>query len=99
MKAKTNLKTEVIEKLEVEDWMEMLQTLQFFSRKMYDNLKDTNANFDPFTLKGSHVKKMIEIAKVLSNHDSDDQPEELSVYSSYPDLNSERVSGRSEVNI
>ena len=90
MKAKTNLKTEVIERLEVGDWMEMLQTLQSLSRKMYDKLKDTSANFDPFTLKGGHVKKMIEIAKVPSNDDSDEQTEEYSVYGSpYRDPNSD----------
>ena len=51
LKARTNLKTEVIERLEVGDWMEMLQTLQSLSKKMYEKLKDTSANFDPFTLK------------------------------------------------
>ena len=84
------MKTEVIERLEVGDWMDMLQTLQSLSRKMYDKLKDTSANFDPFTLKGGHEKKMIEIAKVPSNDDSDDQNEEYSIYGSpYRDPNSD----------
>ena len=82
--------------------MEMLQTLQSLSKKMYEKLKDTSANFDPFTLKGGHVKKMIEIAKVPSTDDSDDQPEEYSVYGSpYRDPNSDakRVSAMLGVNL
>ena len=82
--------------------MEMLVTLQSISRKMYDKLKDSGANFDPFTLKGGHVKKMIEIGKVPSSVDSDDQPEEYSVYGSpYRDPNSDakRVSAMLGVNL
>ena len=87
---KTNLKTEVIERLAIGDWMEMLQTLQSLSKKMYDKLKDTSANLDPFTLKGGDVKRMIEAAKVPSGDDSEDQPEEYSVYGSpYRDPNSD----------
>ena len=70
---------------------------------MYEKLKDTSANFDPFTLKGGHVKKMIEIAKVPSSlDDSDDQFEEYSVYGSpYRDPNSDakRVSAMLGVNL
>ena len=73
----------MIERLAVGDWMEMLQTLQSLSKKMYDKLKDRDSgDLDPFTLKGGHVKKMIDIAKVPSADDPDDQPEEYSVYGS-----------------
>ena len=81
--AKTHLKTEIIERLKVDDWMEMLQTLQSLSKKMNDKLRDRDSgNLDPFTLKGGHVKKMIEIAKEPSMDDPDDQPEEYNVYGS-----------------
>ena len=60
--------TKVIERLEVGDWMEMLQTLQSLNKKMYAKLKDTSANFEPFTLKGGQVRKMIEMQRLLKGN-------------------------------
>ena len=66
LKAKTNLKNEVIERLSVNEWFEMCQTLQSLSKKVANQFNDPYGNFDPFTLNGNDVKKMIERAKVPS---------------------------------
>ena len=82
LKAKTNLKNEVIERLSVNEWLEMCQTLQSLSKKVASQLKDTSGDFDPFTLNGTDVKKMIEIAKVPSSDDPEDQTQDYNPYES-----------------
>ena len=76
LKAKTTLKVTSIENISVNEWFELLQTLQSLSKQYFHQLKDTSENFDPFQLKdtsgtvdpfilnGSDVKKMIEVAKL-----------------------------------
>jgi hypothetical protein len=82
LKAKTNLKNEVIERLSVNEWLEMCQTLQSLSKKVSSQLKDTSGNFDPFTLNGNDVKKMIDVAKVPSSDNPEDQPQDYNPYES-----------------
>ena len=82
LKAKTYLKNEVIERLSVNEWLEMCLTLQSLSKEVAIQLKDTSGNFDSFRLNGTDVKKMIEMAKVSSSDDEDFNPYE----SPYGDL-------------
>ena len=82
LKAKTNLKNEVVERLSVNEWLEMCQTLQSLSKKVSGQLKDTSGDFDPFTLNANDVKKMIEVAKVPSAENPEDQTQDYNPYES-----------------
>ena len=59
--------------------MDTLYRIKMSTQEIEDR---DSGDLDPFTLKGGHVKKMIEMAKVPSPDDPDDQPEEYSVYGS-----------------
>ena len=74
------LNPDSVMQLGINDWMEMLMTLQSFSIKLHRRQKDDEtSNFDPFTLKRGAVKKMIEIAKVPWYDDSEEEHDDIGV--------------------
>ena len=87
LRARTHLNCEVVERLSVNEWLEMCQTLQSLSKKIADQLKELETfgsvgDFCPFKLNGIEVKKMIEIAKVPSSDDPEDQTQDYNPYDS-----------------
>ena len=86
LKVKTKLQYETIERLNVADWLELMQTLQSLSAKI-ERLPDyaTVSDFSGFKLDGKAVKEMIKKAKTASSSvdpSTEQVPEEFNIYGS-----------------
>ena len=85
MKVRTILKYDTILKLQVSEWMELLQTIQSLSKKIEKDKSKSGEQeqFAAFKLEAGNVKRMIELAKTAASRAADQEPdggEEYNVY-------------------
>ena len=85
MKVRTILKYDTILKLQVSEWMELLQTIQSLSKKIEKDKSKSGEQeqFAAFKLEAGAVKRMIELAKTAASRAGDqesDGGEEYNVY-------------------
>ena len=105
MKVRTILKYDTILKLQVSEWMELLQTIQSLSKKIEKDKSKSGEQeqFAAFKLEAGNVKRMIELAKTAASRAADQEPdggEEYNVYGNpygNPAQDAQRVSRMFEV--
>ena len=84
-KVRTILKYDTILKLQVSEWMELLQTIQSLSKKIEKDRSKSGEQeqFAAFKLESGAVKRMIEIGKTNASKAADEEPEEGEEYNVY----------------